>query len=340
MAIFRILRRRHRRSERGAAIMLIALSMTSVIAVTGVVVDGSNAFAQRREMQNAADSAALAGARALDTLAVNAETAIWTAVVASATANGASASNITCRLETDLLADLGACPIAATGTATALRNSASAVKVTVGATKNTSFIRVVGINNFTARASATAQIQGLRGGNSPFVICAVGSSDPRSLGDGQTVPIILPDNSMNPNALYANGGPIYELQDPTTVGCGQGQTFKGLSENMNNDYPVPGPWNLYNGDHGINVSTSVVAGNNACRGALTVNCVILVPLCHAADPPVASVLYCERFGAFRIVDIASSSRIGGVLVDNVQVTGGQGGGHAGQGEARVIKLSE
>ncbi len=336
MTFLGIPRQRIRRNERGAALMLIALSMSAVVATTGLIVDGSNAFAQRRQMQNAADSAALAGARALDKLVVNAEAAIRTAVVASAVANGANASDVTCRLTSDVLVDLGACPLASTGTATTLRNTVSAVKVTVGATKDTSFIRVVGAETFTARATATAQIQGLRAGNSPFAICAVGDSDPRSLGDGQATPIILPDNSMNPNAL----GVLYELQDPTTIGCGQNSQFKGLTEDMNNDYPVPGPWDLLNGDHGINVSTAVVAGNSACRGGITVNCVILVPLCHAADPPVADVLYCQRFGAFRVTDVHSSSRIGGVLIDNVVATGGQGGGHAGTGEARVIKLSE
>ncbi len=336
MHISRVFGRGLRRGERGAALMLIALSMTAVVGTVGVIVDGGSAFAQRRQMQNAADSAALAGARALDRLAVNAEAAIWSAVVASATANGADSSEITCRLATDVLADLGACPIAGTGTATALRNTASAVKVTVGGSKDTAFIRVVGIQDFTARASATAQIQGLRAGNSPFAICAVGDTDPRSLGDGQTIPIILPDNSMNPNAL----GVLYELQDPTSIGCGQGNYFKGLTEDLTNDYPVPGPWDLANGDHGINVSTAVVAGNTACRGAISLNCVILVPLCHAADPPVTDLLYCERFGAFQVVDIQGASRIAGLLVDNVIATGGQGGGHADVGEARVIKLSE
>jgi Flp pilus assembly protein TadG len=322
--------------------MLIAMSMSAVIATMGVVVDGSNAFATRRQMQNAADSAALAGARALDKLVVNGEAAVWTAVTASALSNGAELANITCHLETDLLVDLGTCPTAATGTATSLRNAASAVKVTVGATKTTSFIRVVGVQNFTARASSTAQIEGLRAGNSPFAICAVSDNDPRSLGDGQTPgqEIILPDNSMNPNALWVNGGPIYELQDPTSIGCGQGNQFKGLTDDANTDYPVPGPWNLANGDHGINVANAVVAGNTACRGGISLNCVILVPLCHAADPPVNDILYCERFGAFQIVDIQGASRLGGRLVDHVLATGGQGGGHAGTGEARVIKLSE
>lgn len=329
---------RTRRNERGAALMMIALSMTGVISVTGVVVDGSNAFAQRRQMQNSADSAALAGAAALDRLAPFAETAIWTAVRSSAQSNGADIANITCRLASDVLVDLGPCPTTNTGTAAVLRETASAVKVRVGTTKDTSFIQVVGVDQFTARAPATAQIEGLRASNSPFAVCAVGDSDPRSAGDGlpDADAILLPDNSMNLNAF----GKTYELQDPTTIGCGQGNSFKGLTENSTTEYPVPGPWNLAHGDHGINVANAVVAGNSACRTGITLNCIVFVPLCHAADPPVNDLLYCERFGAFRIVEINGASRLGGVLVDGVVATGGQGGGHAQPGEARVIKLSE
>jgi Flp pilus assembly protein TadG len=332
--------RRHRRSERGAAMMLIALSLTGMIAVTGVIVDGGSAFAQRRQMQNAADAAAMAGTRAFDKMTTNGEAAVWSEVVAAATANGADSSQVTCRIVTELLVDLGSCPTGATGTAVALRTAASGVKVTVGATKTTSFIRIVGQNTFTARATATAQVEALLAGTSPFVLCATGALDSRSEGDGQSVPVLLPDNTVNPYALAVNGGPVYELQDPTVAGCGQGNQFKGLNADSDTVVSLPGPLGLAHGDHGINVAKTVVAGSNACRGGITLNCVVLVPLCHAASPPVDDVLYCERFGAFQIVDIQGSSRLGGYLVDGVAATGGPGGGPAHFGVAHVIKLSE
>lgn len=345
-----------KRNERGAALMMIALSMTSVLAVTGVVIDGSRAFAERRQMQNAADSAALAGARALDRVTAGAEVGIWNAVVGSATANGADAASITCRLVTELLADLGTCPTANTGTAVAIRNAASGVRVGVAATKTTSFIRVVGVDTFRAGASATGQIQALASGRSPFALCAVGSSDPRSLGDGQTLAktILLPDNTINPLAVDPtpsnwndDSARTVDLQSPQPARCGQGTEFKGLSEDLQ-PVPVPGEADLYNGTHGINVGSSVIAGNRACRGTLTQGCIILVPLCHAVQiaegPPAVygkhDRLWCVRFAAFRINDLSSSSRIGGVLVDEGLVVGGQGGGHAIVGEARLIKLSE
>jgi hypothetical protein len=54
-----------RRSERGQAIVIIVAAVVVLLAITGLVVDGGMAYADRRQVQNAADSAALAAARAL-----------------------------------------------------------------------------------------------------------------------------------------------------------------------------------------------------------------------------------------------------------------------------------
>jgi len=51
-----------KRSEHGQALILIALAIVGLVGMTGLVVDGGNAFLDRRRAQNAADTAALAGA--------------------------------------------------------------------------------------------------------------------------------------------------------------------------------------------------------------------------------------------------------------------------------------
>lgn len=56
-------RTRNRNGERGQMIMLFAFSITLILLVVGLVVDGGNALVQRRNAQNTADFAALAGAR-------------------------------------------------------------------------------------------------------------------------------------------------------------------------------------------------------------------------------------------------------------------------------------
>ncbi len=50
--------------ERGQILVIFALSITAVIAMVGLVLDGSGAFSQKRFEQNAADLASLAGANA------------------------------------------------------------------------------------------------------------------------------------------------------------------------------------------------------------------------------------------------------------------------------------
>ena len=53
-----------RGEEHGQILVIFALAITAIIAMAGLVLDGSSAFAQRRMEQNAADLSALAGANA------------------------------------------------------------------------------------------------------------------------------------------------------------------------------------------------------------------------------------------------------------------------------------
>lgn len=55
---------RQSRSERGQALILIVFAIIGLVGITALAVDGGSAFSDRRRAQNAADSAALAGALA------------------------------------------------------------------------------------------------------------------------------------------------------------------------------------------------------------------------------------------------------------------------------------
>ena len=56
---------RKRKGESGQALVIIAVLLVGLIAIIALVIDGGNIYLQRRRMQNAADSGALAGVRAL-----------------------------------------------------------------------------------------------------------------------------------------------------------------------------------------------------------------------------------------------------------------------------------
>src|SRR5713226_3041120 len=60
--------------ERGQSIVLIALMMAGLVAFVGLALDGGQVFEMRRQAQNAADAAALAGG---DELAEGQGALIW-----------------------------------------------------------------------------------------------------------------------------------------------------------------------------------------------------------------------------------------------------------------------
>src|SRR5438067_8065181 len=63
MNVVRAPRRAYRRAHRGQALVFLALATLILMGAMGLALDGGYNYAQRRQMQNAADAAALAGAR-------------------------------------------------------------------------------------------------------------------------------------------------------------------------------------------------------------------------------------------------------------------------------------
>ncbi len=49
--------------EDGQSLVIVALGMVAFIAILALVIDGGNAYAAKRQAQNAADAGALAGAQ-------------------------------------------------------------------------------------------------------------------------------------------------------------------------------------------------------------------------------------------------------------------------------------
>ena len=80
-----MIRIKHSSTERGQVLVIIVLAMFGLIGMTGLAIDGSRAYSDRRQAQNAADTAALAAALAY----VRTPDEDWTAVgYARAASNG------------------------------------------------------------------------------------------------------------------------------------------------------------------------------------------------------------------------------------------------------------
>jgi len=329
--------RPRRSDERGTITVLLAISLLSLLGLTGLIIDGSRAYADHRAVQNAADAAALAGAGALNQILFDntgQEGAVHDAVVASLAANHVNGTP-DCRLVDEAGTDLGACPSTATGAG--LPATVAGVSVRARDSQSGSFIKAVGISGFSASASATAQIEALRSGSSPFMICGLDA-----VHHGFDPPLLLPSGSswiINPAAV----GQTYDLHGPQVPDCGAGSnSFKGLTDGSA-AVTVPGWWPAGTGVQAGPVR-NVVARGDACTTTdgfdNWTGCTIIVPMCvDGQGSGTSTQLYCVRFGLFRVSQSHQNAHEA-VFLGAGMVRDGQGGHRPVANEARLIKLSQ
>jgi Flp pilus assembly protein TadG len=192
---------------RGQAIVIFVLALVPILGMVGLVIDGGNAFAQRRGDQNATDAAALAGALDMaenlpwvnkGLAGPNSDADIAATISASAAENGvltttASYVNIN---GTDLGVTVGNGAIPAT---------AGGVRVVGSKTFDAYFSGAIGFPTFTVTTEATA-VAG-------YV---------QNIGRGTVLPITLPINvticDNNGTATQVlNGGSPYRWPKNTEV---------------------------------------------------------------------------------------------------------------------------
>lgn len=132
-----VLRRLHG-DESGQAIVLVAILMVGLVAVAGLVTDGGLVFSQRRDLQNVADAAALAGAMQLDEGVYRASGEV---LLDEAAARQAAVQYLE----------------AEGGLSYSVVVGPTRVEVSVSRRASTGFLRVVGINGVEISANASAE---------------------------------------------------------------------------------------------------------------------------------------------------------------------------------------
>lgn len=151
-----------RPSERGQTLVLFAAALVVMLLITGLVIDGGWAFTQRRSSQNAADFASMAGARILGEYytkkpdATTGNDANIAAAVAKALA--ANAATGTARYVN------GGGFVAGTVGGGAIPLNAAGVLVEATISWHPFFLGVIGINNWSASATATSMTKGTAAG--------------------------------------------------------------------------------------------------------------------------------------------------------------------------------
>lgn len=142
-------------SRRGQMTIIVAVMATALLAFLALTIDGGYAFSQRRAMQNAADAAALAGARQLAAAGVGdvvVDTTISSTVRQAATNNGWNSTTGSLS-GTYVASDLSMAGTIGGGT---VPTPARGVAVTTTIPYNTFFAGFIGLNQLTAQATAQA----------------------------------------------------------------------------------------------------------------------------------------------------------------------------------------
>ena len=130
--------RRLHSEEGGQVIVLVAILMVGLVAVVGLVTDGGLVFSQRRDLQNVADAAALAGAMQIDEDVYRASGEV---LLDESAARQAAVEYL--RAEGDVTYSVVVGP--------------ARVDVSVSRQASTGFLRVIGINSVEMSAGASAE---------------------------------------------------------------------------------------------------------------------------------------------------------------------------------------
>ncbi len=133
------------KGEEGQSLAFITFALVALLSMTALVIDGGYAYAQRRRMQNAADLAAMAGARAVG-MGLSAYE-VQQAISYYAQANGADTFSFYY--------------IDQNGQRVETLTSARGVHVEARRTFNTFLAAIVGINQMTATAEGEASLYGI-----------------------------------------------------------------------------------------------------------------------------------------------------------------------------------
>lgn len=261
------------RKTRGQTLILFALMSLVLIAGLGLVIDSGINYAQRRNMQNASDTAALTGGRMITRQAT--QGAIWDTIFSTAVANGVpnDPNQIDCVYVDDNGAAISTCELPPTLPNAVPRlqpppSTATGVRVRVAEQHTTLFMRAVGIRTSGTAATSTSRAQIVTQMLSTDVILAVCGVDtklanggiqsiltvdrvaitptpppptPTSYENEASMPSTAIDNSAYSydwNQRTASGGfsttgPEFQLSGNNIARCKQSNGWQGLVSNVN-----------------------------------------------------------------------------------------------------------
>ena len=282
---------RRSRREGGQVIPIAAIAMVAIMIVTALILEGGNAYAQQRQTQNAADSAANAGATVLAQRFADGtlgDLQVHNAVDAMATANGlATWTAFYTNVKGEYMNAAGAAPVAKNLAAVVgggpIPPGAQGVAVDGSRTFDAFVGRVIGLSTLTSSADATAVAGSLTGGAFIPVVFPINISDCEvngSLGSQEInggwllsgKPATPGGPPTNPSHEYivplckTGGGSFQILDFDPTLKCDE-EIEQGIQITLNLPDYVPS-------DNGNDCASKIVDAVNSLHGK-----VVNVPIC-------------------------------------------------------------
>ncbi|HOU14183.1 MAG TPA: pilus assembly protein TadG-related protein [Anaerolineae bacterium] len=151
------------KKERGQALLILAFALIALAAFAGLAIDGGRLYALRRQAQNTADAAAVAGARvlaqsistcqAVDRVTANNQVA--TAMVDLVRANGIDPAVNDAELQAWYV-DAAENNLGRVEWGAGVPDRATGIRATLTITEGTTFLRIVGQQTFNAPGNALA----------------------------------------------------------------------------------------------------------------------------------------------------------------------------------------
>ncbi len=163
---------RKTKPERGQALIIVVLAIVALAGMAGLVVDGGNVFLDRRNAQNAADSAALAAALKRG----RGEQNVAATALSSAAQNGYNNNGTSNIVEVHYPPASGP-----------YKNNAEYIQVIITSRVKTTFARVLGWQELTNKVEATARTK---------------TPDVEALLNGQAVISLAPTSDCNNNKSF------------------------------------------------------------------------------------------------------------------------------------------
>jgi hypothetical protein len=276
---------RPRNRPRGQILVVAVIAMVSMIGGVALILDGGNAYAHQRGVQNGADAVANAGTTVIAQMlggATKTDADVAVAVNAIATANQLDSVAAYYTNRAGQLLNPGSAVVTNTSAAARVGDGimpgeTSGVYATGNQLFDTAFARVIGINQFTASADATAIAGPLAGGLILPVVFPVNIADCEVNGDlGTSEAAWQMSQPGNPPVgqeyivpLCKTGGGSFMILD-----------LDGTPNNCDDEVTQPQPPRLgvipttVASDNGNNCAGEMVDAVNALSGR-----VVLIPIC-------------------------------------------------------------